>query len=102
MGCVLVSKCYLESGGIRVYLRWMELVLKCGCAEAFCSALHLCDETQGSEGPSVSMSLHFQPAERRSGFINKAFMEPVVYYLVVKVLQKGLPSCFSLRGVIFK
>lgn len=76
--------------------------MKCGSAEAFCSAPHLCDETQGSEGPSVTVSLRFQPAGRGRGFISKVFMKPVVCYLAVKVLQKGLSSYFFQREVLFK
>lgn len=79
----------------------MELDMK-GSAEAFCSAPHLCDETQGSKGPSVSVSLHFQPVGRERGFSNRVFMKPVVYYLAVKVLQKVLSSYFFQREVLFK
>lgn len=66
--------------------------MKRGSAEAFGSAPHLRDEMQGSKGPSVRVSLHFQPAGRGRAFIYKVFMKPVVYCLPVKALQKGLSS----------
>lgn len=76
MGCVLVSKCYLERGGIRVYPCWMELVMKCSCAEAFCSAPHLCDETQGNAGLRKTFSqceLAFSACREREGFYQQSF-----------------------------
>lgn len=76
--------------------------MKRGSAGALCSAPHLCDETQGSKGPSISMSLHFQPAGRGRGFINKVFMKPVVYYLAVKVTAESAVFLFLPEGSSFQ
>lgn len=53
--CTCVNYKEVGSESIHAYM-------KRGSAGAFGSAPHLRDKAQGSKGPSVRVSLHFQPA----------------------------------------